>query len=82
MKINFKDPNEFKKLLLMNGFSQKEFADTIGISAPYFSQVVSGERTPSGKLARKIVEKFNLEFEDIFFINDACKSYQNRNIDS
>lgn len=77
MKVILKNPSEFKKVLLQNGYSQRSFAEATQISPPYFNQIVNGERSPSGKLAKKIVDELNLPFEDIFFIQDACKSYQN-----
>lgn len=76
MKIHLKDPNEFKKLLLMKGFSQRQLADAIEISNPYFNKIVNGDQSPSPGVAKKIVEALRLKFEDIFFISDACKSYQ------
>lgn len=77
MQIILKDPNVLKKALLQKGYSQRSFAEVTEISPPYFNQIVNGERFPSAKLAKKIVDELALEFEDIFFIDDACKSYQN-----
>ncbi|USK66270.1 helix-turn-helix transcriptional regulator [Peribacillus frigoritolerans] len=77
MKIYLKDPKEFRKVLLLKGHSQRTFAELVEITPPYLNQIVNGERFPSGKVAKKIVDVLEMEFEDIFFINDACKSYQN-----
>lgn len=76
MKIILKDHHELKKLLLQKGYSQRSFAEAIEISPPYFNQIINGERHPSGKVAKKIVDVLKMDFDDIFFINDACKSYQ------
>jgi transcriptional regulator with XRE-family HTH domain len=76
MKIILKNHTELKKLLLLKGHSQRSFAETLEISPPYFNQIVNGERFPSGKIAKKIVDELELKFEDIFFIDVACKSYQ------
>ncbi|PLR93233.1 helix-turn-helix transcriptional regulator [Bacillus sp. T33-2] len=76
MKINLKNPEEFKKLLLVKGFSQRSLAETIEISPSYFNLILNGERFPSGKVAKKITDALESEFDDIFFIDDACKSYQ------
>lgn len=76
MKINLKNPAEFKKTLLEKGYSQRSFADAIDVSPPHFNLIINEERHPSGKIAKKIVDQLHLKFSDIFFIDDACKSYQ------
>ena len=78
MKVTLKDSNEFKKLLLQKGYSQRSFAEATEISSPYFNQIINEERFPSGKVAKKIVDVLELNFDDIFFIDDACKSYQGK----
>lgn len=76
MKIKLKDPNEFKKLLLVSGYSQTELAKAIEITPPYINQIVNEERFPSAKIAKKISFQLGVNFADIFFIDDACKSYR------
>lgn len=76
MKIKLKNPNHFKRILIINGFSQVEFAKTIEVSTTYINQIVNEERFPSAKIAKKIADELKLEFSDIFFIDDVCKSYQ------
>lgn len=76
MKITLKDATEFRKILLEKGYSQRTFSEAIEIAAPYFNLIINEERNPSGKVAKKIVGELNLEFNDIFFITDACKSKQ------
>lgn len=76
MKVTLIDSKEFKKLLLQKGYSQRSFAEVTEISSPYFNQIVNGDRSPSGKVAKKIVDALEMTFEEIFFIDDACKSYQ------
>lgn len=77
MKIHFKDLNEFRKMLLINGYSQRSFAMKIEVSSPYITQIVNGERYPSAKTAKKIADGLGVTFEDIFFIDDANSSEQN-----
>jgi transcriptional regulator with XRE-family HTH domain len=74
MKVNLKNPNEFKKTLIKKGYSQSKFARAVNLSSPYVNQIVNGERFPSGEVANRIAECLNLEFDDIFFINDTSKS--------
>lgn len=81
MKIKLKDPYEFKRMLIVNGFSQTELAKAIEVTPPYLNQIVNEERFPSAKIAKKISSILGLKFGDIFFIDDACKSYQD-NIDN
>lgn len=72
MKIKFKNTEEFKKLLMIKGYSQRTFAEATNISNPHLNLIINGERYPSGKLAKKIVDQLELNFEDIFFIDVAC----------
>lgn len=77
MKIKLKDPISLKKILLVKGYSQREFAETTQISTPYFNQIINGERHPSGKVAKKITDILEVKFDDIFFIEDACQKLSN-----
>jgi transcriptional regulator with XRE-family HTH domain len=79
LRIKLKDPNALKKLLIVNGFSQKEFAEGVEVTPAFLSQIVNEERYPSAKTAKKIADHFKLDFDDIFFIDDDCKSYQDCN---
>jgi transcriptional regulator with XRE-family HTH domain len=72
MKIVLKDPDGLKKILLQKGYSQRSFAEATEISSPYFNQIINGDRSPSGKVAKKIVDVLVMDFDDIFFIENAC----------
>jgi DNA-binding XRE family transcriptional regulator len=74
MKVNLKNPNEFRKTLIKKGYSQSKLAKAINLSSPYVNQIVNGERFPSGEVANRIAEHLGLKFDDIFFINDTSKS--------
>jgi putative transcriptional regulator len=76
MTIKLKDAAAFRKELIMRGYSFNEFARVAGISGPYVAQIANGTRNPSAKVAKKISNALNVEFDDIFFVDDACKSYQ------
>jgi DNA-binding XRE family transcriptional regulator len=69
MKIKLKNPVELKKMLILNGLTQTDFAKIIEVTLPYFNQIINEERNPSPKIAKKIVEELALNFEDIFFID-------------
>lgn len=74
MKIHLRNPNEFREILLVNGYSQRSLAERIEVSSPYLNQIINEERYPSPKVAKKITEELGIKFEDIFFIDIACKS--------
>jgi DNA-binding XRE family transcriptional regulator len=74
MKVNLKNPNEFRKTLIKKGYSQSKLAKSINLSSPYVNQIVNGERFPSGEVANRIAEHLGLKFDDIFFIDDTSKS--------
>lgn len=71
MKITLKDSSQLRRILLSKGYSQRSFAEVCEISSVYFNQIINEERFPSGKVAKKIVDTLELEFGDIFFIQDA-----------
>ncbi|MCM3455414.1 helix-turn-helix transcriptional regulator [Heyndrickxia oleronia] len=77
MKIILKDSHSFQKMLLLKGHSQRSFAKKLELSSPYVNQIISKKRNPSPKVAKKIAEILEVEIEDIFFITNANKSYQN-----
>lgn len=77
MKIKIKDPLELRKSLLTKGYSLRSFSESISISSGYFSQLLNEDRCPSGKIARRIADELNADFDDIFFIENACCSNHN-----
>lgn len=77
MKIKLKNPQDLKKMLIVHGYSQADFAKEVEVAAPYLNQIINEERFPSPKIAKNIYTKLGVEFNDVFFIDDVCKSYQN-----
>jgi len=80
MIINFKDVQDFNKKIISLGFTQRSFAKEIGISGPYFNQIVNENRYPSPKVAKKICDAVGSTFDEIFFVNQDNKSYQTKTI--
>jgi|GEM_PF-682919 len=76
MKINLKDIEKFHELLLRKGFTRRELGRQAGISEVYAQQISNGDRNPGAKVARRICESLEVEFDDIFFIVDARNSKQ------
>lgn len=77
MKIVVKDEQKLRELVVKKGFSPRKFGMTIlGLSSGYTSQIFTGKRNPSPEIAKKIVDALEVEFDDIFFIQSACKSGQ------
>lgn len=72
MKIILKDIGKFQELLLRKGFSKRGLGRQAGISEVYAQQITKGDRNPSAKVAKRICESLEVEFDDIFFIADAC----------
>lgn len=77
MKIGIKDTHQLRKILLEKGYSQRSFAHAVGITPPYLNQLLNEERSPSAGVAKKMAGELESDFNDIFFIADDCKSYQN-----
>jgi len=63
--------SEVERLLTKRNFSQNAFAERLGISSGYMSQLMRGIRYPSAELRAKILHSLrNVTFDDIFEIVD------------
>lgn len=49
------------------GYTQSSAAAVLGISRSHYSQIETGEKTPSLNLAMKIKQVFGYKQDDIFF---------------
>jgi len=78
MKIVVKDIALLNELMLKKGFTQRSFGREIQISPAYSHQVFSGKRNPGPMIAKKISDALDVQFDEIFFIQSACKSEQER----
>lgn len=74
MKIMLKDIEKFHELLLRKGFTKRELGRKARISEVYAQQIAKGERNPGAKVAKRICQSLEVEFDEIFFIKIACKS--------
>ena len=57
------------RLLDQRGISQNELARLVGISSGYMSDLMSGKRSPSPHMRRRIQEALGVtDFDDLFII--------------
>ncbi|PQP89679.1 helix-turn-helix transcriptional regulator [Paenibacillus sp. AR247] len=68
MRIKLKDPVEFEKMLIRRGFSKKAFAEAANIGQVTALQISNGDRNPSPRIAKRICDTLEVEFDDIFEI--------------
>lgn len=68
LKVEFKDRDETRLAIAKTGMSLRQFSNSIGISQPYLSLLLSGEKNPSPTIAGKIAMGLGVELEDIFLI--------------
>ena len=73
MRIILKDCEKFLRLILIKGYSQRSFSRKLGYSEPYINQIIKRERNPSGQTAKRISELLEMEFDDIFKIENDNK---------
>jgi len=74
-----------KEFRTREGCSQRQFAIKAGISSTMLSQVESGQRNPSPRTAKKIIDALGVSFsaifelvsKDNFFVQGTCKSSDN-----
>ncbi|MEJ8547144.1 helix-turn-helix transcriptional regulator [Brevibacillus borstelensis] len=75
MKIKVK-VREFAQARIKKGYSQRGLARAINRAVSYICQLESGNRNPSPQVAKDICEALDVEFEDIFFIENVHKCEQ------
>ncbi|WP_289138186.1 helix-turn-helix transcriptional regulator [uncultured Brevibacillus sp.] len=68
MKIKVKDLEYLNVLIIQKGFNKTDFAKMIQLSQPMTIQITKGDRSPSPKTARRIVETLECEWEELFEI--------------
>lgn len=68
MKIRLKDPERFEELLIRKGHSKRSFAEAAGIGQVTTLQIASGDRHPSPRIAKRITDALEVEFDEIFII--------------
>lgn len=73
LTLSIKDQVELKILLARKGYNQRMFANEIGISKPYLSQLLNDKRNPSPLTAGKIAKGLGMTIDEIFFIQNGNK---------
>lgn len=68
MKIQLKDVVKFEEMLIRKGFSKKAFAKAAEIGQVTLLQICNGVRNPSPRIAKRICDTLQVEFDDIFEI--------------
>jgi transcriptional regulator with XRE-family HTH domain len=68
MKIELKDAQIFGELLIKKGLSKKAFAEAASIGQVTALQICNGDRKPSPRIAKRICETLEVEFDDVFNI--------------
>lgn len=66
-KVNSKVGNKLRKLRIQNNMTQKELADTLGLSVSAISSYELGGRVPSDKVKKQYALFFNTSIEGLFF---------------
>lgn len=57
---------KLQRLREANGFTQQTFSNAIGASRTHYSQIETGDKNPSLKLALRIKKVLNYSKDDIF----------------
>ncbi|MED4754613.1 helix-turn-helix transcriptional regulator [Brevibacillus choshinensis] len=68
MKIRLKDIELFEELIIRKGHSKRSFAEAAGIGQVTALQIASGDRNPSPRIAKRIIDALEVEFDEIFVI--------------
>lgn len=71
--IKLKDSSFTKIEVAKRGMSFRQFAESVGISHSYLSQVMNKKRNPSARVALKISQSLDFEMQDIFLITNVAK---------
>lgn len=70
---------KLQKLREAHGYTQQTFSKAVGTSRSHYSQIETGEKAPSLKLALRIKRELNYKDDDIFFDFKCPVSGQSRN---
>ncbi|PKE35780.1 transcriptional regulator [Macrococcoides caseolyticum] len=62
--------NDVRRLMFIKGYNIKDFAEKIGVSTTYFSQILSQKRNPSPAVAKKIAQELESDIETLFHIKE------------
>jgi DNA-binding XRE family transcriptional regulator len=76
MTIKLKNAEELKKHLMKEGYTLRSFGLKAEVSHTHIMNIIHEKNQPSPKAAKKIAEALNLTFDDLFFIENDCKSNQ------
>lgn len=68
ISFELRDGFTTRLLIAETGKSLRDFAKDAGISHSYLSQILSGKRSPSPTVAKKIANGLNAKIEEIFLI--------------
>ncbi len=72
--ILLKDKDLFIELITKAGFSFRSLANEVNCSQTTISLIAKGERNPSPKIAINLCKALNINFDQIFFIENDYKS--------
>lgn len=75
--IRLKFQNEFNQMIAKSGFSKRAFARKCGLSESTFIQISNGKQFPRPNTAKKICVGLNLDFDDVFIIEECNKKVVN-----
>lgn len=70
MRIELKQ-QVLQEHIARNNLSQNGFAMKAQISGPYLAQILSGRRSPSGRVREKLMAASGLDFDALFTIKSA-----------
>jgi len=68
IKVDFKDIKYVRLKIAKEGKSLRDFAQKIGISQSYLSQLLNQKYQPSAQIAYKIANGLGEQVDDIFLI--------------
>ena len=68
MRIRIKDLEHLNVLIIQKGFNKTDFAKKIQLSQPMTIQITNGDRNPSPRIAKRISDILEVEWNDIFEI--------------
>lgn len=68
MKVKLKDLDEFNSMIFRKGHSKRSFAQAAKIGEATMIQISNGCRFAGPRVAKKIVDALEVQFDDIFEI--------------
>lgn len=70
LEIRVKDAQKLTETIIKSGYTKRSLARAINVSNSFISQITTGRKNPSPKVAKKLCDELHINFDDYFVIDN------------